>query len=66
MNVVNIATEKADTRNWQSLPAFVSYVRIPLNAGENNITVTANGNTITVKAIGGKGLQMMSTVCNEK
>ena len=66
MNVVNTATEKADTRNWQSLPAFVSYVRIPLNAGENNITVTANGNTITVKAIGGKGLQMMSTVCNEK
>ena len=66
MNVVNTATEKADTRNWQSLPAFVSYVRIPLNAGENNITVTANGNTIAVKAIGGKGLQMMSTVCNEK
>ncbi len=60
MNIVNTATEKADTRNWQSLPAFVSYVRIPLQKGENIITVTANGQPIKVKATGGKGLQMMA------
>ena len=62
MNIVNTATEKADTRNWQSLPAFVSYVRVPLNAGENVITVSSNGNPITINATGGKGLQMMSVV----
>ena len=62
MNIVNTATEKADTRNWQSLPAFVSYVRLPLNAGENEITVLANGKPITIKAQGRTGLQMMSVV----
>ena len=62
MNIVNTATEKADTRNWQSLPAFVSYVRIPLNAGENEVTVFANGKPITIKAQGRTGLQMMSVI----
>ena len=58
-NIVNTATEKADTRNWQSLPAFVSYVRIPLNPGENIITVNTNAGPVTLKVTGGKGLQMM-------
>ncbi|MCP9752574.1 COG3014 family protein [Ferruginibacter sp. HRS2-29] len=58
VNLVNTVTEKADTRNWQSLPAFVSYVRIPLNEGENIITVNANGINKTIKVIGKKGLQM--------
>ncbi len=62
MNMVNTATEKADTRNWQSLPAFVSYVRIPLHAGENNITVNTNGQLTTLKVNAGKGLQMMSVL----
>jgi uncharacterized protein len=62
MNMVNTATEKADTRNWQSLPAFVSYVRIPLQAGENTITVSTNGQPITLKVNAGKGLQMMSVL----
>jgi hypothetical protein len=30
MNLINTATEKADTRNWQSLPAYIHYVRVPL------------------------------------
>ncbi len=64
MNMINTATEKADTRNWQSLPAFVSYVRIPLNNGENTITVSNNGNPITLKVIAGKGLQLKSIVVN--
>jgi uncharacterized protein len=59
MNVFNAINEKADTRNWQSLPAFVHYVRMPLHAGENTITVTANGINKTIKVNGGKGLQMM-------
>jgi uncharacterized protein len=59
MNIFNTINEKADTRNWQSLPAFVSYVRIPLLAGENTINISTNGTTKTIKVNGGKGLQMM-------
>jgi len=47
VNIVNTITEKADTRNWQTLPYSISYARIPLNEGDNVIelqTVTANGN----------------------
>ncbi len=62
MNMVNTATEKADTRNWQSLPAFVHYVRIPLHAGENTINVTSNGQAISFKVNAARGLQMMSVV----
>ncbi len=64
MNMINTATEKADTRNWQSLPAFISYVRIPLNAGENTITISGNGNPITLKVNGDNGVQMKSVVIN--
>jgi uncharacterized protein len=59
MNIFNTINEKADTRNWQSLPAFVSYVRIPLQAGENTINISTNSTTKTIKVNGGKGLQMM-------
>jgi uncharacterized protein len=59
MNIFNTINEKADTRNWQSLPAFVSYVRIPLHAGENVINISTNAVTKTIKVNGGKGLQMM-------
>ena len=64
MNVFNTVTEKADTRNWQSLPAFVSYVRIPLQEGENTITVNYNGSPITLQVKGNGGLQMKSVVVN--
>ena len=64
MNVFNTVTEKADTRNWQSLPAFVSYVRVPLQEGENTITVNYNGNPITLQVNGNGGLQMKSVVVN--
>lgn len=54
VNLFNTATEKADTRNWQSLPAMIQYVRVPLQKGSNqlslqlgrsirNITVQGNG-----------------------
>ncbi|MDR1414345.1 MAG: hypothetical protein LBI96_00910 [Odoribacteraceae bacterium] len=35
--IVNSATEMADTRNWQTLPHSISYTRVPVAAGENNI-----------------------------
>ncbi len=35
VGIANAMTEKADTRNWQTLPYSISYVRIPLSAQEN-------------------------------
>jgi hypothetical protein len=64
VNVANTITEKADTRNWQSLPAFVSYVRLPLSAGENIININVNGQIKVLKVNGGKGIQMMSELLN--
>ena len=64
MNMINTVTEKADTRNWQSLPAFISYVRIPLAAGENTITLQQNGVSKTITVTAGKGLQLMGTSVN--
>ena len=46
MGIANVATEKADTRNWQSLPSTISYARIPLQEGRNTISFKAsNGET---------------------
>lgn len=42
LNIANAATEKADTRNWQSLPSQIHYVRVPLEKGTNTIEVTAS------------------------
>jgi len=42
VNIVNTVTEKADTRNWQTLPYSISYSRIPLEEGLNNITLHTN------------------------
>lgn len=37
IGVVNAITEKADTRNWQTLPHSIYYARVPLQAGKNEI-----------------------------
>ena len=37
IGVVNALTEKADTRNWQTLPHSVYYARVPLKAGPNDV-----------------------------
>jgi uncharacterized protein len=37
IGLVNAVTEKADTRNWQSLPHSIYYSRVPLKVGENKI-----------------------------
>lgn len=42
-DIAGAATEKADTRNWQSLPATISYARIPLQEGENKFTIKKYG-----------------------
>lgn len=37
IGILNAVTEKADTRNWQTIPHSIHYKRIKLNAGENKL-----------------------------
>ena len=37
VSVVNAATEKADTRNWQTLPHSIYYQKVPLDTGLNEL-----------------------------
>lgn len=37
ISIINAITEKADTRNWQSLPYAIHYTRIPLSEGNHQI-----------------------------
>ena len=61
MNLINTATEKADTRNWQSLPAYIHYVRVPLQKGQNSIQLlTSKGKAITFTVEGNGGVQFMN------
>lgn len=39
VQLFNMFSEKADTRNWQTLPAQINYVRIPLQTGMNKLTI---------------------------
>jgi uncharacterized protein len=43
IGVVNAMTEKADTRNWQTLPHSIFYSRVPLNEGTNKVKLTLGG-----------------------
>ncbi len=37
IGLINAMTEHADTRNWQTLPHHISYSRVPLRHGPNNV-----------------------------
>ncbi|MCW4467846.1 hypothetical protein OGH69_02625 [Flavobacterium sp. MFBS3-15] len=58
------ATEKADTRNWQSLPATISYARVPLKEGDNKFILRKYGpqgiDTDTLTIPYKKGLQIVN------
>ena len=41
ISVVNAITEKADTRNWQTLPHDIYYARVPLKEGTNKLKLAA-------------------------
>ena len=45
VGMINVLTEHADTRNWQTLPHEISYCRVPLRKGKNKVTlhVSTNG-----------------------
>jgi hypothetical protein len=40
IGLVNALTEKADTRNWQTLPHSIYYARVPLKEGINPVKFT--------------------------
>ncbi len=42
-DIANASTEKADTRNWQTLPNTIGYARMPLTEGDNKITIKKYG-----------------------
>jgi hypothetical protein len=48
IGVVNAMTEKADTRNWQTLPHSIFYTRVPLKEGANQVafTIEAGGDKV--------------------
>lgn len=49
VGIAGALAEKADTRNWQSLPAQISYIKIPLSntSGAMEVQLSgANGNTV--------------------
>lgn len=39
IGAINAATEKADTRNWQTLPHSIYYTRVPLRQQENPVVL---------------------------
>ena len=62
LGIFNALSEHADTRNWQSLPNRIYYIRIPLREGENSISISIspiNGlsKEQTIKIEGRKGIQ---------
>ncbi len=58
-NYINpISSSHVDVRNWLSISAKVSYLRIPLEKNiENKIIVNVGGNEITLSIKGNEGLQ---------
>lgn len=44
MSVANAVTEKADTRNWQTIPHDIHYTRMSVPEGEHAVQLNMNGN----------------------
>ncbi|MEI9808405.1 MAG: hypothetical protein WDO16_11345 [Bacteroidota bacterium] len=68
LQLFNFASEKADTRNWQSLPHTIYYTRIPLKKGPNDITLQVSGpssKAIQLTVNGNGGLQFRN-ICTLK
>jgi len=65
VQLYGLLSEKADTRNWQSLPSQISYTRIPLKLDENNIIIAlksedGQNRTDTLHIKGDGSLQLLS------
>ena len=42
-NIYNIATEKADTRSWSTLPDSIHILRLNLSTGTHTLNIKING-----------------------
>lgn len=62
VNIFNTVTEKADTRNWQSLPAQIQYVRVPLQKGANRVSLQLGRNTKNISINGNGTIQFYNWV----
>ena len=51
VSILNAITEKADTRNWQSLPHTIYYTRIPLSEGHHQLNLQFSGKSQDAKQI---------------
>ena len=51
LSTLNAMTEKADTRNWQSLPHSIYYQRVPLTAGSHPMQLVTDGKGISEQTI---------------
>ncbi|XOV95055.1 MAG: COG3014 family protein [Bacteroidota bacterium] len=49
VGIVNAATEKADTRNWQTLPHDIFYTRVPLDTGYNEVILQVSSELVGAK-----------------
>jgi uncharacterized protein len=63
LGITNAVTEKADTRNWQTLPGKIEFLRIPLAAGENKIEVTGPDGTVHTLIAEGNGEMVFRNIC---
>lgn len=62
VQLFSLFSEKADTRNWQTLPGYINYVRVPLQPGRNMLElklVQWDGREVTeqIELYGRGGLQ---------
>jgi hypothetical protein len=73
LGLANAISEQADTRNWQTLPNNISYARIPLEPGKNEILFKAQSklygkwrcDTIRIDAKKGRTyFEMVNTIKN--
>lgn len=51
VSALNAVTEKADTRNWQTLPYEIYYQRIELAPGDHSINFVTSGNNISEQEV---------------
>ncbi len=62
LGIANAASEKADTRNWQSLPSQIHYMRVPLQQGTNTIKVTCSNGQVVEYTVQGNGQMVFRNV----
>ncbi|WP_240347765.1 COG3014 family protein [Longitalea arenae] len=67
IQVFNFVSEKADTRNWQSLPHTILYTRIPLKPGTNELKINFTGQDQQTRSLDlkveGNGRLQVQNVC---